>query len=77
MAETHTRVGRDWAAKESKGDRVPVLTRLPRPVCEWLRDEAATRRTSMSQIVADLVSAAAGRPDLVRELDQEVLPEIA
>ncbi|WP_204810530.1 toxin-antitoxin system [Mycobacterium riyadhense] len=60
-----------------KGDRALVMTRLPRPVWEWVRAEATARHSSISQVVADLVSAATGHPDLVLELDKEVLPESA
>jgi hypothetical protein len=58
-----------------KGDRVAVLTRLPRPVWEWLQAEATSRQSAMSQIMADVMSLASGRPDLVRDLNREPAPD--
>lgn len=52
-----------------------VMTRLPSPVYDWVRKEAAAQGSSISQVVADLVSAATGHPDLVLELNQEVIAE--
>jgi len=47
-------------------------------VWEWVQREADIRHISISQVVADLVSQATGHPELVLEIDQEVLPaEIA
>ena len=57
-----------------KGDRVELLTRPERLVSEKIKQQAADRGMSVSQYVADLLSIQAGHPELVRELDKEVLP---
>jgi hypothetical protein len=64
--------------RPSKGDRVvTITTRLPAEVRDEIDRIAAERGTSVSQIVADLVSRALGREDLVLDLTQEVLPMTA
>ena len=57
-----------------KGDRVELLTRPERLVSEKIKQQAADRGMSVSQYVADLLAIQAGHPELVRELDEEVLP---
>jgi hypothetical protein len=57
-----------------KGDRVELLTRPERLVSEKIKQQAAARGMSVSQYVADLLAIQAGHPELVRELDKEVLP---
>ncbi|GJJ21948.1 toxin-antitoxin system [Mycolicibacterium goodii] len=57
-----------------KGERRPVLVRPVDAVyseLEKLRQEAGVR--SMSQYIADLLAMHVGRPELARELNQEVL----
>ena len=44
---------------------------LPSLISVW---KAAARGMSVSQYVADLLAIQAGHPELVRELDKEVLP---
>jgi hypothetical protein len=61
-------------ARPSKGDRVVTVTRVQRPVWEQLRDGAAARGISISAYTADILAAALGRDDLVRESEQEGLP---
>lgn len=39
-----------------------------------IKQQAADRGMSVSQYVADLLAIQAGHPELVRELDKEVLP---
>lgn len=54
-----------------------ILTRLPPPVWAWVSAAAERHQTSLKQIVGDVVSMAAGRPDLVRKMNDqpaEVLP---
>ena len=68
----HARIGRP-----SKGARVVTVTRLPEPVHERVRQLAAERGTTISQVVADITSKALGRNDLALELHQEVLPTTA
>jgi CopG antitoxin of type II toxin-antitoxin system len=64
--------------RPSKGDRVvTITTRLPAEVREEIDRIAGNRGVSVSQIVADLVSRALGREDLVLDLTQEVLPMTA
>jgi hypothetical protein len=43
-----------------KGARAAVMTRLPFPVYDRVRDEAASRGISLSQLIADIVSAGTG-----------------
>lgn len=57
-----------------KGDRVELLTRPERIVSDTIKQQAAARGMSVSQYVADLLAIQAGYPELVRELDKEVLP---
>lgn len=64
-------------AQPHKGDRALVNTRLPRPVADALRQASAERGLPMGQYIADVMSAHFGRDDLVRDLDQEVLPQSA
>ncbi len=61
------------------GSTEEILTRLPPPVWAWVSAAAERHQTSLRQIVGDVVSMAAGRPDLVRKINQrpaeaEVLP---
>ena len=64
--------------RPSKGDRiVTITTRLPAEVREEVDRIALDHGTSVSQIVADLVSRALGREDLVLDLAQDVLPMTA
>lgn len=54
-----------------------ILTRLPPPLWSWVSAAAEHHGTPIEQIVGDVVSLAAGRPDLVRKLNQpakEALP---
>ena len=58
---------------KSKGDRHEFKARVPIAIDM----EAEARRygcTSVSQYLADLACIQAGRPDLVRELNQEMMP---
>ncbi len=64
-------------AQPHKGDRVVTITRLAHPVHDVVRNAAAERGVSISQYVADVMAAHVGRDDLVRQLDQEVLPQTA
>ena len=64
-------------AQPHKGDRALVNARLPLPVFEAVKRTAAEHGIPMSQYVADVMSVHFGRPDLVRQLDQEVLPQSA
>jgi predicted DNA binding CopG/RHH family protein len=64
-------------AQPHKGDRALVNARLPLPVFEAVKRTAAERGIPMSQYVADVMALHFGRPDLVRQLDQEVLPQSA
>lgn len=60
----------------SKGARTLVTSRVPNDVFEIL--EARRRAAgvgSVSQYIADLLAASAGRTDLMRELDEEALPK--
>jgi hypothetical protein len=53
---------------------VELLTRPERIVSDKIKQKAAARGISVSQYVADLLAVHAGHPELVRELDKEVMP---
>lgn len=60
-----------------KGDRAQIMTRPDRVVYEIVKREAAQRGIPpMGQYVADVFLAAhvGHPPELIRELDKEVLP---
>ncbi|HNO87787.1 MAG: toxin-antitoxin system [Mycobacterium sp.] len=61
-------------AQPHKGDREQIKLRAPAVVYTRLRQMAAERGTSVSQLSADLLAIAVGHPEAVRELDKEVLP---
>jgi hypothetical protein len=63
--------------RPSKGDRGEIKCRALLPVYEEIRRRAADRGMSISQYAADVLAQHVGRDDLVRELDQEVLPTTA
>ncbi|MGW6730194.1 ribbon-helix-helix domain-containing protein [Nocardia sp. NPDC055029] len=72
MSTTSSRRGRP-----SKGVRVvSITTRLPAEVREDVDRIAAETGSTVSQVIADLVSRAVGRGDLVLEL-QDPLPGLA
>lgn len=60
--------------RQRKGDRVELLTRPERIVSNLIKQKAAARGMSVSQYVADLLAVHVGHPELVRELDKEVMP---
>ena len=51
-----------------------LLTRPERIVSNLIKQKAAARSISVSQYVADLLAVHVGHPELVRELDKEVMP---
>lgn len=58
----------------SKGQRKALTVRVPGALYDVLEDRRqAAGVSSVSQYVSDLLADHSGRPDLVRELDQEVL----
>lgn len=57
-----------------KGDRAQIMSRPDRVVYDIVKREAAQRGIPMGQYVADVLAAHVGHPELVRELDKEVLP---
>lgn len=61
-------------AQPHKGQREQIKVRADASVYARLREMAAERGTSVSQLSADLLAIAVGRPEAVRELDKEVLP---
>jgi|LNAP01.1.fsa_nt_gb predicted HicB family RNase H-like nuclease len=61
-------------AQPHKGQREQIKVRAATPVYARLREMAAERGTSVSQLSADLLAIAVGHPEAVRELDKEVLP---
>jgi hypothetical protein len=60
--------------RQRKGDRVELLTRPERIVSDKIKQKAGARGISVSQYVADLLAVHVGHPELVRELDKEVMP---
>ena len=63
--------------RPSKGARDAVVSRVPVEVKLAIQKQSAARGMSESQFVADTLAQAVGRPDLVRELNQEVLQQTA
>lgn len=63
-----------YMAQPHKGQREQIKVRADASVYVRLREMAAERGTSVSQLSADLLAIAVGRPEAVRELDKEVLP---
>lgn len=63
-------------AQHHKGPRKQVATRIHDDVFEEIRDRSGERGLSMSQWIADVLSAAVGRPDLVRELNRAEREEL-
>ena len=61
-------------AQPHKGPREQIKVRADASVYALLREMAAERGTSVSQLSADLLAIAVGHPEAVRELDKEVLP---
>ncbi len=61
-------------AQPHKGQREQIKVRAAAVVYARLREMAAQRGTSVSQLSADLLAIAVGHPEAVRELDKEVLP---
>lgn len=57
-----------------KGDRAQIMARPDRIVYEIVRRQAGERGIPMGQYVADVLAAHVGHPELIRELDKEVLP---
>lgn len=60
-------------AQPHKGPREQIKTRVHAEVYADLRQLAAERGSSVSQVAADLIAAAVGRTDLVRDIP-EALP---
>jgi hypothetical protein len=58
----------------NKGDRAQIMARPDRIVYEIVRRQAAERGIPMGQYVADVLAAHVGHPELIRELNKEVLP---
>ena len=57
-----------------KGDREQIKVRADRVVYEIVKREAARRGIPMGQYAADVLAIHVGHPELVRELDKEVMP---
>lgn len=54
---------------------VEIFTRLPEKVWEWVCDMADAYDASLKQVVGDVVSIAAGEPQLVRKLNKQTTKE--
>lgn len=62
-------------AQPHKGDRKEFKTRVPELAANKLEEMAkAAGCKSVSQYLSDVVCQMTGHPELVRELNQEVLP---
>lgn len=60
----------------SKGPRKIVTSRVPTDVYQILEDRRRDAGVgSLSQYIADLLANYAGRTDLIRELEPNVLPQ--
>ena len=68
------REGRSKMPQPYKGPRIGVSGRVPVAVKHLLDQRRAELGLTESQLIADVLSLYVGRPDLVRELRQEVLP---
>lgn len=51
-------------AQPSKGDRVQMASRIPRPAADRVRHEAAARGQSLSEYIAAVLCREVGLPDL-------------
>ncbi len=56
------RAGTLGAGRPSKGDRVIMTTRLPKPLADAVRQRAEEDDLSFSEVVANAVAASFGRP---------------
>jgi hypothetical protein len=56
------------------GKTRPTKIRVPQTVYVYLRNLAAKRGVKAGPLSADLLAIATGHPELVRELDKEVMP---
>lgn len=63
--------------RPSKGPRENVFSRVPTELKSLIRGVSNATGTSESQWVSDTLAVALGRPDLVGELNQEVLKQTA
>lgn len=62
------------AGRPSKGPRTTITARIPDDVYAILESQRrAAGVRSVSQYIADVLSAYTGRPDLILELDTNVL----
>jgi hypothetical protein len=61
-------------AQPHKGDREQIKVRADRIVYDFVKNESARRGIPMGQYVADVLAIHVGHPELVRELDKEVMP---
>ena len=57
-----------------KGDRAQIMARPNRIVYDIVKQQSAELGIPMGQYVADVLAKHVGHPELVRELDKEVLP---
>jgi hypothetical protein len=56
------------------GNLRPTKIRVPRIVYAHIRERAVEHRAEAGHVAADLLAIATGHPELVRELDKEVMP---
>lgn len=63
--------GRD---RRYKGDRVPLLTRVPRPVADRVREEAKVLNVSYTDFIATLLAQRYGLSPVAERPDQEQFP---
>lgn len=60
---------------DADSGEVEIFTRLPEKVWEWVCDMADAYDASLKQVVGDVVSIAAGEPELVRKLNKQSTKE--
>lgn len=70
---------RNWGGRKSKGDRQALLSRVPDPIAEAVRERAEERGMTVSDYIASLLAREVGMTELAPEAPatvhhQEELP---
>ena len=68
---------RNWGGRKSKGDRQALISRIPDPIADAVRERADERGMSLSDYIASVLAREVGMSDLAPESavhHQEELP---
>lgn len=70
---------RNWGGRKSKGDRQALLSRVPDPIADAVRERADERGMTVSDYIASLLAREVGLAELAPEVaprstHQEELP---